>query len=91
MTGTNKAGQRPLTLGSYSTTHVGYVVARIITVGDVINCYIESTLDLTTGCEYPITDESKIDKTRTYNEFKTLLGWDNNIWHIPQSQYQYPV
>ncbi|MBQ3494925.1 MAG: hypothetical protein IJA69_05865, partial [Clostridia bacterium] len=85
----NDGGYRNLTMYNDVRLDCGYIVGRKGDNDQLINCYAEKemTSNLSVSDTY---DLNLVDKTKTYNEFKTLLGWDTDVWSFSQSSYALP-
>ena len=85
----NDGGYRRLTMYNDVIFDCGYIVGNKLAEDELINCYAEK--DMTTNRNASeIYDLNLVDKTKTYNEFKTLLGWSHDIWYFSQSSYALP-
>lgn len=83
--GTNASGTRTFDFGL--SGKYGYMTAYLGEGVSIENCYVESTV--TNSGKY-YADLSLINKSFTYNYFKTKLGWSTSIWVFSQSQYVLP-
>lgn len=85
----NNSGHRSLTMYNDAITNCGYIVGDKLAEDELVNCYAEKSMT-TNRSTSEIYDIDLVDKTKTYNEFKTLLGWSTDIWNFSQSEYTLP-